>query len=163
MKGHMLAVSSTRCLSNIILFADFVTAFTSNNFIKYTFIKYKYLFNDNKNNCNTQCCMHYQFSSPSSAQDTKTYHFQVKFSGFYFKLLHLKLFQLQVCQYFGDLRFSVTKNRNTRIPRYGQVCRGTYHAKEIPRYTGEPIFFPNLRSNREADQRLCFRNIDGII
>ena len=39
--------------------------------------------------------------------------------------------------------FSVTKNRNTRIPRYGQVCRGTYHAKEIPRYTGVPVFFPN--------------------
>ena len=34
----------------IILFANFVTAysFTSNNFIKYTFIKYQYLFNDNK-------------------------------------------------------------------------------------------------------------------
>ena len=55
--------------------------------------------------------------------------------------LHLKLFQLKVCQYFGD--FFVTKNRNTRIPRYGQVCRGTYHAKEVPRYTGVPVFFPN--------------------
>ena len=50
MKGHLPAVSSTRCFSNIILFANFVTAysFTSNNFIKYTFIKYQYLFNDNK-------------------------------------------------------------------------------------------------------------------
>ena len=43
--------------------------------------------------------------------------------------------------------FSVTKNRNTRIPRYGQVCRGTYHAKEIPRYTGVPVFFPNPTNN----------------
>ena len=50
MKGHMPAVSSIRALSNIILFANFVTAysFTSNNFIKYTFIKYQYLSNDNK-------------------------------------------------------------------------------------------------------------------
>ena len=50
MKGHMPAVSSTRCLSNIILFANFVIAysFTSNNLIKYTFIKYQYLSNDNK-------------------------------------------------------------------------------------------------------------------
>ena len=90
--------------------------------------------------------MHYQFTSPS-AQDTKTYHFQVKLNGFYLKLLHLKMFQLHVCQYFGDLRFSVTKNRNIRIPRYGQVCSGTYHTKEIPRYTGVPVFFPNPKSN----------------
>ena len=140
----MPAVSSTRCFSNIILFANFVTAysFTSNNFIKYTFIKYQYLLNDDKNNCSIKYCMHYQFTLPS-AQDTKTYHFQVKFNGFYLKQLHLKLFQLQVCQYFGDFRFSVTKNRNTRIPRYGQVCHGTYHAKEIPRYTGVPVFLPN--------------------
>ena len=50
MKGNMPAVSSTRCLSNIILFVNFVTvySFTSNNFIKYTFIKYRYLSNDNK-------------------------------------------------------------------------------------------------------------------
>ena len=56
MKGHMSAegpyVSSfhTRCFSSIILFANFVTAysFRFNNFIKYTFIKYQYLFNDNK-------------------------------------------------------------------------------------------------------------------
>ena len=36
--------------SNIILIANFVTAylFISNTFIKYTFIKYQYLFNDNK-------------------------------------------------------------------------------------------------------------------
>ena len=52
MKGHIPAVTSTKCFSNIILFANFETAysFTSNNFIKYTFIKYQYLFNDNKNN-----------------------------------------------------------------------------------------------------------------
>ena len=50
MKGHMQAVSSTTCLSNIILDANFVTAysFTSNNFIKYTFIKYQYLSDDNE-------------------------------------------------------------------------------------------------------------------
>ena len=50
MKGYLPAVSSTRCFSNIILFANFVIAysFTSNNFIMYTFIKYQYLFNDNK-------------------------------------------------------------------------------------------------------------------
>ena len=55
MKGHLSAVSSTRCFSNIIPFANFVTAFspTSNNFIKYTFIKYQYLFDDNKDNYNT--------------------------------------------------------------------------------------------------------------
>ena len=41
------------------------------------------------------------------------------------------------------LVFFVTKNRNTRIPRYGQVCHGTYHAKEVPRYTGVLVFFPN--------------------
>ena len=46
MKGHLPAVSSTRCFSNIILFANFVTAYscTSNKFIKYTFIKYQNLF-----------------------------------------------------------------------------------------------------------------------
>ena len=38
---------------------------------------------------------------------------------------------------------SVTKNRNTRIPRYMQVCRGTYNAKEILQYTGVRVFFPN--------------------
>ena len=63
------------------------------------------------------------------------------------KTPRLTIFKLnsmvRVCQYFGDLMFAVTKNRNTRIPRYGQVCRGTYHAKEIPRYTGVPVFFPN--------------------
>ena len=44
MKGHLPAVSSTRCFSNIILFANFVTeySFTSNNFIKYSFLKYQY-------------------------------------------------------------------------------------------------------------------------
>ena len=37
-------------LSNIILIANFVTAYSliSNTFIKYTLIKYQYLFNDNK-------------------------------------------------------------------------------------------------------------------
>ena len=50
MNGHLRAVSSTGCFSNIILLANFVTAysFTSNNFIKYTSIKYQYLFIDNK-------------------------------------------------------------------------------------------------------------------
>ena len=50
MKGHLPAVSGTRYFSNIVLFANFKTAysFKSNNFIKYTFIKYQYLFNDNK-------------------------------------------------------------------------------------------------------------------
>ena len=39
-----------RYFSNVILIANFVTAylFISNTFIKYTFIKYQYLFNDNK-------------------------------------------------------------------------------------------------------------------
>ena len=46
MKGHMLAVSNTRCLSNIILFVNFVTAYSFTS--KYTVIKYQYLFNDNK-------------------------------------------------------------------------------------------------------------------
>ena len=51
-----------RYFSNVILIANFVTAylFISNTFIKYTFIKYQYLFNDNKKNiCNTKCWMHY--------------------------------------------------------------------------------------------------------
>ena len=56
MKGHLLAVSSTRCFSNIILFANFVTAYscTSNNFIKYTSVKYQNLFNDNEKIIATQ-------------------------------------------------------------------------------------------------------------
>ena len=56
MKGHMLSVSSTRCFSNIILFDNFETAysFTANNFIKFTFIKYQFLFNDNKKKNATQ-------------------------------------------------------------------------------------------------------------
>ena len=49
-EGSFASSSSTMCFSNIILFANFVTAysFTSYNFIKYTFIKYQYLFNNNK-------------------------------------------------------------------------------------------------------------------
>ena len=45
MKGHMPAVSSTKYFRNIILFANFVTAYslTSNIFIKYTFIYSIYL------------------------------------------------------------------------------------------------------------------------
>ena len=54
----MSAVSSTSCFSNIIPFANFVTAFspTPNNFIKFNFIKYQYLFDDDKDNCNTKYC-----------------------------------------------------------------------------------------------------------
>ena len=74
----------------------------------------------------------------------------------------MKLFQLQVCQYFGDLRFSVTINSNTRIPRYGQVCRGTYHAKEIPRYTGVPVFFPNpTRHHNKLSYFIQYTQVEG--
>ena len=84
MKGLMLAVSSTRCFSNIILFTNFVIAysFTANNFIKFTFIKYQHLFNDNKQKMQHKM-LHIILSTTSPcAQDTKTNHFQVKFNGF---------------------------------------------------------------------------------
>ena len=48
-----------------------------------------YLLNDIKNNCNTKCCMHYQFTLPS-AQDTKTYHFQVKIQWFLLEITPLE-------------------------------------------------------------------------
>ena len=51
--------------------------------------------------------------------------------------------------------FFVTKNRNTRIPRYRQVCSGTYHAKEVPRYTGVPVFFPNPNFHTAAEEIRC--------
>ena len=59
--------------------------------------------------------------------------------------------------------FSVTKNRNIRIPRYGQVCRGTYHAKEIPWYTGVPVFFPNLNRNEEIKSRQLGSSLRGAL